>query len=71
MEIYAISVVQDEEDVVRESLDWASRFCKRIWVWELGSVDGTWATLQELQSEQVRVARKPEVAFSRPCCRCS
>jgi hypothetical protein len=65
MEIYGISVVQNEQDVVRENLEWASRFFERIWVWDLGSSDDTWEILQELQSERVCVAQRPEVEFSR------
>ncbi|MBN1268937.1 MAG: glycosyltransferase family 2 protein [Kiritimatiellae bacterium] len=64
MKIYGVSVVQDEADVIRDSVAWAARFCDRIWIWDLGSRDGTWEILQELQSRQVGVARREDLPYS-------
>ena len=65
MEVYAIGVVQNEEDVVRESVAWASRFCRRIWLWDLGSTDHTWQILEQLASEQLCVAQRSDLPYSK------
>lgn len=63
MKIHCISVVQNEGDVIRESLEWASRFCERIWVWDLASTDNTWDVLQQMRSDRIVVERKEGVSF--------
>jgi hypothetical protein len=65
LEVYAIGVVQNEEDVVRESVAWASRFCRRIWVWDLGSTDRTSQILSQLASEHACVARTSDLPYSK------
>ncbi|MBU1695365.1 MAG: glycosyltransferase family 2 protein, partial [Verrucomicrobia bacterium] len=64
MNIYGVCVVQDEADVIRESLSRAARFCKRIRVWDLGSTDGTWEILQSLASDQIEVVRKEGLPYT-------
>jgi len=63
-EIYGICVVQNEEDVIGESLSWAGRFCEKIWVWDLGSSDRTWEILSQMASEKYRVDRRPDLSYS-------
>lgn len=65
MELYAICVVQNEEDVIRDSIEWAGRFCERIWVWDLGSIDSTWEILTDIQSSRLCVARKSNLTYSK------
>lgn len=64
MRIYAVSVVQNEADVIRESLAWALRFCDRIWVWDLGSTDGTWPVLESMSSERIIARQHPGLRFT-------
>ena len=55
MKIYGISVVQNEGDVIADSLLWAARFCEHVWAWDLGSTDDTWKRLQGLAQPNVTV----------------
>lgn len=63
MRIHAISVIQNEADIIRENLEWARRFCERIWVWDLASTDRTWDILQSMRSEQIIPIRQDNVPF--------
>lgn len=62
--IYGVGVVQNEEDVIGESLSWAGRFCERIWLWDLGSSDRTWEVLSGMASERFVVSRRPDLAYA-------
>lgn len=62
--IFGVGVVQNEVDVIGESVPWAARFCERLWVWDLGSDDGTWEKLQAVRSERVEVSRRPELPYA-------
>ena len=64
MNLYAVSVVQNEADIIRENVLWACRFFKRIWIWDLGSTDGTWEALLSLRSEQVIPSRHEGLPFT-------
>lgn len=61
--IYAVSVVQNEADVIAESVAWAGRFCEHIWVRDLGSTDGTSDVLGPLISKRVTVETTPDTRF--------
>lgn len=58
--IYGVSVVQNEADIVGESLERAARFCEQIWVWDLGSADGTWDVLTSLKLPNVSACQRRE-----------
>lgn len=63
MKIYGVCVVQNEADVIRDSVQWATRFCDRIWVWDLGSADGTWDVLDSLRSPKIEPSLR-EIPYS-------
>jgi len=63
MKVFGVGVVQDEADVVAESVPWAARFCDRLVLWDLGSTDGTWEILQSLAGERIQVHRKPGLRY--------
>lgn len=63
MNIYGVCIVRNESDVIADSLRWAARFCRKIWVWDLGSTDGTWEVLQRLDLPQVVGIRKNAMPF--------
>jgi len=48
MKIFSICCVRDENDIVGETLKAALEWSDRIFVFDNGSVDGTWETLQDL-----------------------
>lgn len=62
--IYGVGVVQNEGDVIGESVAWAARFCKKLWVWDLGSTDRTWEVLSGLSSERIAVSQRPELTYA-------
>jgi len=47
MKIFSICCVRDENDIVAEALEAALRWSDKIFVFDNGSVDGTWETVQE------------------------
>jgi hypothetical protein len=63
MIIYGVCVVRNECDVIADSLQWAARFCRKIWVWDLGSTDGTWNAIQKLNMPQIIPLRKEPMPF--------
>jgi hypothetical protein len=64
MKIYGVSVVQNESDVIAESLTRALSFCERIWVWDLGSTDGTWEALDKLRSDRIIPKQQTGLRFT-------
>jgi hypothetical protein len=64
MNIYGVGVVQNEADVIRDSLAWAVRFCRRIRIWDLGSTDGTWEILQGMAGDRIEVFRKEGLPYA-------
>ncbi len=46
--IYGICLVKDEDDIVGETLTYATRYCDRIFVLDNGSTDDTWTIVQDL-----------------------
>jgi len=55
MKIYAICLVKNEVDVIRQSLVHASKYCERMYVLDNGSSDGTWEAVVSLSAENERV----------------
>jgi glycosyltransferase involved in cell wall biosynthesis len=55
MKIYAICLVKNEVDVIRQSLLHASAYCERLYVLDNGSDDGTWEAVVSLSAENENV----------------
>jgi hypothetical protein len=51
MQIHAMCMVKNEGDVIEECLRAASEWADHIYVWDNGSDDGTWETVQRLATE--------------------
>lgn len=65
MNLHALCVVKNEADVIEESVRWAAGFCDRVWVWDLGSSDGTYELLQRLTLRGVHVNQRAELSYSK------
>ncbi|MGI9592816.1 MAG: glycosyltransferase family 2 protein [Myxococcota bacterium] len=63
--LHAICVVQNEFDVIGESVRWAARFCDQVTVWDLGSYDGTTELLKGFDLPNVQVSLCPDVPYSK------
>ena len=65
MKIFGLSLVKNEEDIIRETLGKASVWCDAIHVFDTGSTDRTWEALQDLARENARIIpfRKETRAF--------
>ena len=46
--LYGICLVKNEDDIIAQSLTFATRFCDRIYVIDNGSTDDTWAIVNDL-----------------------
>lgn len=57
MRIFSICCVRDENDIVRDALEAALGWSDRIFLFDNGSVDGTWETVQDI----VRKTSKIEI----------
>jgi len=55
MRIHGIYLVKNEGDIVRHSLRESARWCDRIYIYDNGSEDGTWARAEELARELPQV----------------
>lgn len=55
MKIFSICCVRDENDIVGETLEAALRWSDRIFVFDNGSVDGTWETVQAVASRNPKI----------------
>jgi hypothetical protein len=64
MNIYGVGVVQNEADVLGESLEWALRFCRHIWLWDLGSTDETLAVAAKFPRDRVTATAHEGLRFS-------
>ncbi len=61
MKIRGLCIVKNESDVIEESLEAASRWADEIFVWDNGSIDGTWDAVQSLaQRNEVIVPFKQD-----------
>jgi len=53
MKIYAVSVVKNEADIIRENLLHAAKWADKIVVFDNGSTDGTWEIINEIKSNVI------------------
>ncbi len=59
MKIYAICLTKNEDDVIGQSLVFATRYCEKIFVIDNGSTDATWDIVKTLAQQHPQI-----VAFS-------
>lgn len=55
MKIYAICLVKNEDDVISQTLTYATRYCDKIFVIDNGSTDQTWHIVQNLSKEHSQI----------------
>ena len=55
MKIFSICCVRDENDVIRETLEAALGWSEKIFVFDNGSVDGTWETVTDIARQNSKV----------------
>ena len=55
MKIFSLCCVRDENDIVRETLESALEWSDKIFIFDNGSVDGTWQTLKTLAKQRSRL----------------
>jgi glycosyltransferase involved in cell wall biosynthesis len=55
MQLYAICLVKNEDDIISQTLTYAARHCDRIFVIDNGSTDRTWEITQELAREYPQI----------------
>lgn len=51
--IHAICLVKNEGDVIAQILQFASRFCHKIYVFDTGSTDNSWEEVQRVASDVI------------------
>src|SRR4051794_8304478 len=56
MKIFSICCVRDENDIIQETLAAALTWSDRIFVFDNGSIDGTWETLQSIAQNNPKIA---------------
>lgn len=61
--IHAICLVKNEGDVIAQTLQFASKFCHKIYVFDTGSTDDSWQQVQKSASEVVVPFRHEAVPF--------
>lgn len=64
MNLYAICLVKNEDDIIAQTLTHAVRLCDRVFVLDNGSTDATWDIVRELSRTQDRII--PFAQTSRP-----
>jgi glycosyltransferase involved in cell wall biosynthesis len=55
MKIYAICLVKNEDDVIGQTLVYATRYCDKIFVIDNGSTDRTWEIVQSLVQQYPQI----------------
>ena len=55
MKIYAVCLVKNEDDVIGQTLTYATRYCDRIFVIDNGSTDGTWKIVKDLAVREPKI----------------
>jgi len=55
MKLYAICLVKNEDDVIGQTLTYATRHCDKIFVIDNGSTDRTWDIAQELAGQYPQI----------------
>jgi len=61
--IHAICLVNNEEDIIAQTLSHASQFCHKIYVFDTGSTDSSWSKVQQVENSVVVPFRCEKVAF--------
>lgn len=61
--IHAICLVKNEEDVIAQTLKFASQFCHKIYVFDTGSVDNSWQQVESVANEVIVPFRHEAVPF--------
>lgn len=51
MDFHGILVVRDEADIIENTLRHLDAWCDNVYVYDTGSIDGTWGIVRELRSE--------------------
>ena len=66
MKIFSICCVRDENDIVREVLEAALSWSDTIFVFDNGSVDGTWETIQDIarKTSKIEIAGRDNRTFA-------
>lgn len=55
MKLYAICLVKNEDDVIGQTLNFATRFCDKIFVIDNGSTDNTWEIVKSLGEKDPKI----------------
>ena len=55
MKIYAICLVKNEDDIIGQSLTYATRYCDKIFIIDNGSTDRTWEIVQSLAGQYPQI----------------
>lgn len=55
MKLYAICLVKNEDDIIGQTLTYATHHCDKIFVIDNGSTDHTWEIVQELAEEYPQI----------------
>jgi hypothetical protein len=63
MNVYGVGVVENEADIIAESVAWALQFCRRLWIWDLGSVDGTDSIIRKMAGCRLDVISNDPVPY--------
>jgi glycosyltransferase involved in cell wall biosynthesis len=61
--IHAVCLVNNEEDIISQTLSYASQFCHRIYVFDTGSTDSSWSKVHQVENSVVIPFRREKVAF--------
>jgi glycosyltransferase involved in cell wall biosynthesis len=61
--IHAICLVKNEGDVIAQTLQFASKFCHKIYVFDTGSIDDSWEQVEKSKSDVVVPFRHEAIAF--------
>ncbi len=62
--VFGLTLVKNEADIIGQMLDSASRFCSRIYVYDLGSTDNTWEIVEKCSGNGVVVPwRKEDIVY--------
>jgi glycosyltransferase involved in cell wall biosynthesis len=61
--IHAVCLVSNEEDIVGQTLSYASQFCHKIYVFDTGSTDDSWEQVKKVENSVVVPFRREKVPF--------
>jgi glycosyltransferase involved in cell wall biosynthesis len=67
VKVYGLCVVKNEDDIIAQTLTFATRYCDRIFVLDNGSTDETWRIVQALGSRNAAIVpfRRTDEPFQR------